>query len=299
MTLSSLPSPSRVPGVVLAFLAGCGDDSPDDVGDDTGPTYVEACEGEPEQWPSWDPVPEQATVTARFLLIDVDSTREMRIDGEGLHLGFSDASGGCWFHLPAGHYTLHLVVGGEEWTTLETDLSADRTTVIVGLDHPTNGSGIAVFPLETTEPEGQWRVNVLNVAQDVEPDPLDVYLWPTGTTTEDSTSVTPARVVTDLAYGAATSVLIRPYITPDEKDAVLAPSAILAFVPHGTACDPATVAAEYVMPCLGDPEDVPFMVLGMYALCAGDTLDDDTDGPCYQAWGNPAIVLQDGMDTCW
>jgi hypothetical protein len=300
MTLRNLPFLSLIP-LFLSCGGATTDTSsgPDSVGDDTAPTYTDACEGDAEQWPSWDPVAGQATVTARFLSIDAESTREIQFDGEGLHLSYSDDSGGCWFHLPEGGYTLRLVVGGEELATLETGLFAERTSVVVGLDHPTNGPEITVFPLETAEPDGQWRVNVLNVAQDVKPEPLDVYLWPTGTTTEDSTSVTPAEVVTELAYGTATSVLISPYITSDEKDATLAPSAILAFVPHDTACNPATVAAEFLMPCMGNPKDVPFMVLGMYAFCAGDTLDDDPDGPCYQTWGNPAIGLTDGVDACW
>ncbi len=301
---ADLADPHRTLLGLAVCLAGCGgdghgDDSCASADDTGGVTYVDACDGTSEEETSWTPVADQVTVSTRFLGVDPTSSLELRIDGEDLHVRDTHAwPGGCWFHLPAGHYTLRLVIDGTQRTTAEADLAAGQTLRLLGMDHAVNGADIAVFPLDTTEPAGQWRVNVVNVAQDVKPAPLDVWLWPKGTTVDDSTSVPPASVLADLAYGASSSFLIEPYITPDEGSTVVAPPAILAFLPSGTACDPATAKPEYLAPCFGDPEDPPFVILGIYAFCAGDTIDDDPGGYCHQQWGNPGLILSDGS-ACW
>ena len=280
------------------------DDTVDDdtADDDTTDIYEDACTNyAASELVSWQPQSDAATLRAKFFNFDPESEDALLLDGAGLHLRVPTGnSGGCWLNLPAGHYTGTLSIGEVDQDTLEFDLAENTVSMVVSVNHEVNGPDMVFLPVDVTTPEGQWSFNVLSFAQDIKPNAIDVYLWPTGTTTEDYRTVTPEKIASNVAYGDSVAVDVTPAFSPYGKKDTIVPSLVYALISAGTALDLDTVVAEFFMPCYSSVEDPTFSVEILFGTCSDEsTEDDDPNGFCYGNSGNSGTSLFYPGEMCF
>jgi predicted small lipoprotein YifL len=269
--------------LVLAFLAGCGEErtgpvgsGPDDGGadldpgtPDTGPVYQQPqCNAE-----DWVPVEDYATISYfGFAFSDIEFLFE---SAEGEYLRWPKKCSN-WHVVPSA-YTIRLMAGGVQQAVRENVvLAANQYALLVPYDDAIKGPGFAVTPIDTHVSEGRWRVVFINVAQDLRPGAIDIYKWPKGVAEQDLRSTMPDRVLQGIPFEGTDTIEIEPDIGMDTK----ATTAFYAAIPQGATLDPQTVIIRMGMMCRGDPEDVPEIVEIHIVDCGDDTSTDGAGGVC-------------------
>jgi hypothetical protein len=299
-----------------AMAWGCGDNEPvkpaqQDAGPDAGPTeidYVDSsdpsvkCESSKYN-DCGRPKPGYATIWLNLNdscyavgseRIDTPCPGHMQIllDGE-MHVRFKEdptgETNGYWpsVRIPPGPYTLRLLADGVEQHRLEgEELTDEKPIWLFGFYNIEKGPGMVAVPVDLTPPpDGKWRVTMANMAQDVRPGSIDIYLWPpkpwvrsdwevTNDYDAVASSVNPAELIlaaSDLAYGETVSFLMDPYISPPSaagrsgaRDSIW-----YAIVPHGAPLDLATLRISAVPFCTDNPNSFSWQILATYDGCSG------------------------------